>query len=162
MDRGATPPTGSLGLSNYLQSFLTRQSLGQFLRLGLIGGFNAFVDFALLNLLFFGLGWSSFWSVTWALAFATSLSYAMNRRWTFGLGSFMGSAWESATFFIVSLAAWALNVGVVSLAERSWGPLGALEINFAKVVATGIILLPKFATYRDVVFRRSLQSLPRS
>lgn len=162
MERGPTPPTWTPGLSSYLQSFLTRQSLGQFLRLGVIGGVNTFVDFALLNLLFFGLGWSSFWSVTWALAFATALSYAMNRRWTFGLGSFMGSAWESGAFFIVSLAAWASNVGVVTLAERWWGPLGALEINFAKVVATGIILLPKFATYRDVVFRRSLQSLPRS
>jgi hypothetical protein len=35
--------------------------------------------------------------------------------------------------------------------------LSNLEFILAQLVAAGIIVIPKFAAYRDVVFRRSLE-----
>lgn len=143
-------------MSGYLRSFLTREAFGQFFRLGIVGSFNTVVDFALLNFFFLVLGWSAFWSVTWALAIATGVSYALNRRWTFRLPSFFGSAKETAGFFAVSLLAWGITVAAVEVAEAWLGSLGVLELNAAKIVAIGVILPLKFAGYRDLVFRRSL------
>jgi hypothetical protein len=38
------------------------------------------------------------------------------------------------------------------------GELGPLALNGANIVATLIILIPKFAGYRDVVFGKALRS----
>jgi putative flippase GtrA len=149
-------------MRNYLESFLNRKTLVQFFRLGLIGGLNTVFFFVLLNVFRWVVGLTSFWSVTFAFAIATGMSYLLNRRWTFQIKEGYGSARESATFYVVNLIAWAVTAGLVQLAERLIGPLGPLELNAVSLLATGIILLPKFASYRDVVFRRSLESTDRS
>ena len=43
----------------------------------------------------------------------------------------------------------------MGLAER-WFELNRLGENLALLVVSGIVLLPKFASYRDIVFRRAL------
>ena len=141
----------------YLKSFLTKEALGQIIRVGLIGGFNTLVYFIILNIMRWTVGLTSFWAVTVAFAGATALSYVLNRRWSFQIadGS-VGSMRESATFFVVNIVAWAATAVVVQYSERTWGPLGPVGLNAAAVVATAFVILPKFAAYRDVVFRRSL------
>ncbi|MDH5616781.1 MAG: hypothetical protein OEY62_09620, partial [Acidimicrobiia bacterium] len=59
-------------------------------------------------------------------------------------------------FYVVNLAAWGATVGMVELAEKVFGTSTALQINLASLVATAIILIPKFASYRDLVFKKAL------
>jgi len=144
-------------VTRYLRSFANRETLGQVMRVGLIGGFNTIVYFAIFNVLFGHL--SVFWAITIAFGLATGLSYVLNRRWSFKIsdGS-VGNARESWTFYLVNLGAWGVTVAIVAGAEAMLGELSQLEANLAAVVATGVVIIPKFAAYRDVVFRRSLQS----
>ncbi|NIA24124.1 MAG: hypothetical protein GWP04_00995 [Gammaproteobacteria bacterium] len=144
-------------MKNYVRSFLTREAAGQFVRLSLIGGLNTLVYFALLNIFRWGVHLSSFWSVTFAFALATALSYVLNRRWTFRIKEGRGSVRETVWFYIVNLAAWAVTVAVVKTAEWLFGELGPFALNAANIVATGFILLPKFASYRDLVFGKALR-----
>ncbi|GBD85820.1 GtrA-like protein [bacterium BMS3Abin02] len=144
-------------MKDYLRSFLTRETAGQFFRLSLIGGLNTLVYFALLNILRWGVHLSSFWSVTWAFVLATALSYVLNRRWTFKIKHGRGLVRETVWFYVVNLAAWGVTVVVVKVAERLFGELGPFALNAANIVATGFILIPKFASYRDLVFGKALR-----
>ncbi|HDH26613.1 MAG TPA: hypothetical protein ENH00_10560 [Actinobacteria bacterium] len=49
------------------------------------------------------------------------------------------------------------TVVVVKVAERLFGELGPFALNAANIVATGFILIPKFASYRDLVFGKALR-----
>jgi putative flippase GtrA len=144
-------------VKRYFATFATRQAMGQFIRMGVIGVFNTLVYFALFNLFRFALDWTTFWSVTAGFAIATGCSYVLNRRWTFRLGRSTGSWGESGSFYVVNALSWAATVAVVKGAEILWPGLGPLGLNLANLVATGVVLLPKFAAYRDLVFRRSLR-----
>jgi putative flippase GtrA len=128
----------------------------QFLRLGVIGGLNTVVYFVLLNVLFSAVGLSDFSSVTWAFVLATAMSYVLNRRWTFQIKHGRGSVRETLGFYAVNLAAWGATVGMVELAEVIFGTSTALQINLASLAATAVILIPKFASYRDLVFKKAL------
>jgi putative flippase GtrA len=143
-------------MMSYFRSLVTREALGQFFRLGLIGGLNTVVYFVLLNVFFSVVGLSDFLSVTWAFVLATAMSYLLNRRWTFRIKHGRGSLRETLIFYAVNLAAWAATVGMVELAEQIFGTSTALQINLASLAATAIILIPKFASYRDLVFKKAL------
>jgi putative flippase GtrA len=148
-------------MRTYLRSFLTKEAFGQFIRLSLIGGLNTLVYFLLLNVFRWVVHVSAFWSVTFAFALATAMSYVLNRRWTFKLKDGRLSVRETAWFYLVNVIAWALTVAIVKLAESMLGELGPLALNAANIVATLIILIPKFAGYRDVVFGEALRSEER-
>ena len=144
-------------MRRYLSTFATKETMGQFVRMAVIGVFNTVTYFALFNLFRFAVGWTTFWSVTAAFAVATGCSYVLNRRWTFRLGRNTGSWGESGSFYVVNALSWAATVAVVKGAELLWPGIGPLGLNLANLVATGIVLLPKFAAYRDLVFHRSLR-----
>ena len=144
----------------YLRSLVTREAIGQFLRLGVIGGLNTLVYFVLLNFFFSLVRLTDFWSITWAFVMATGLSYVLNRRWTFRISEGRGSARETVAFYAVNLAAWAATIGLVDLAEKVFGTSTALQLNLASLLATGLILIPKFASYRDLVFKKALAEKP--
>lgn len=143
-------------MRDYLRSFANTESARQFLMMAVIGVVNTIVDFGLVNVFRFGLDWDVFLSVSLAFVLATVLSYFLNRRFTFGMATSGASASEGAGFVAINLVALAITNGVVWVADVWVGPLDALELNLAKFVATLIVLLPKFAALRDVVFRRSL------
>lgn len=146
----------------YLRSFLTRHALGQMGKLAVIGLVNTAVDFALSNLFRFGLGWNLFVAVSVAFVLATIVSYVLNRRWTFQLRDGWFKAGETSMFLVVNGVALAVTNGIVGLADAWLGPLGPVGFNAAKVAAAAIILLPKFAGYRDVVFRRAVARASRN
>ena len=145
-----------MSLMRSYRSFLTRETVIQFLKVGASGGASTLLYFAVLNLLRFGIGWPSFWSVTGAWTLATAANYWLNRHWTFRLQD-KGTPTETGAFYIVSLAAWALTVGIVQLSESTFGPLGPLGLNLTNLVVDGLLLVPKFVAYRRLVFDRSLQ-----
>ena len=79
-----------------------------------------------------------------------------NRRWSFRLAGGGENAKESTWFFVVNFLAWRATVGLMEIIQSWLGPLSRIEENLALLFVSGLILLPKFATYRDLVFRRAL------
>lgn len=149
-------------MTEYLRSFFTKHALGQMGKLAVIGLINTAVDFALSNVFRFVLDWNLFVAVSAAFVLATLVSYVLNRRWTFQLRDGWFKAGETSMFLAVNGIALAVTNGIVGLANAWLGPLGPIGFNAAKLVAAALILLPKFAGYRDVVFRRAVAKASRS
>lgn len=144
-------------MKSYLKSFMNRDAATQFVKVGMVGVLNTILYFVLFNIFReFGIGLVA--SVTLAFAAATLFSYLVNRRWTFRIVSASPSIAEGSKFYVVNIVAWAVTVAVVLAADWLFGPLSRLGENIANVVAAGLILLPKFASYRDLVFRRSIDA----
>ncbi len=140
----------------YLKSFLTREAFGQFMRMVGIGVINTIVDFSLLNFFFAVLGWGEIMSVTVALVIASLVAYVLNRRFTFRLDGGLRVR-ETVAFVAVNVVALLLTNLLVWLAIEQFGNLTQLQLNLVKIIATGLILLPKFAGYRDFVFGRAIK-----
>lgn len=134
------------------------EALNQFIRVGIVGIFNTILSFSLFNLFLvvFGVAW--FWSVAAAFAIATFVSYLLNRRWTFRLEDGRVSARETASFYMINIAAWAVTEATLWVSDVIWGPLTSVQANVAYLAASVLILIPKFASYRDVVFGRAIRA----
>ncbi len=142
-------------MKRYLRTFANREAARQFASVGLIGVFNTFVDFAAFNVLR-SVTVPRNWAIVSAFAFATFVSYLLNRRWTFRIRAGSLNLRETVNFYVINLLALLVTLGVVELIDAVFGPLDLLGENIAKVAAVVVVLLPKFASYRDVVFRRAL------
>jgi putative flippase GtrA len=142
-------------VKNYLKTFANRQSLVQAIRVGLVGVFNTIVSFTLFNV-FLTFAWSWFWAITVSFAVTTFMSYLINRRWTFELKDGRVSGRETAAFFGVNVVAYLASVAIVWGADTLFGPLSRLGYNLALILAAGLLILPKLAGYRDIVFSRAL------
>ncbi len=144
-------------MKNYVMTFANRESAIQVVKVGIVGVFNTIVSFTLFNI-FLAAGLSWFWSISISFALTTFVSYLLNRRWTFSLTDGHVSAAETASFFGVNLAAYFGSVGIMWLAETLFGPLDTLGYNIALLVAAGLLILPKLAGYRDIVFGKALRA----
>jgi putative flippase GtrA len=142
-------------VKKYLQSFANRESFVQAVKVGLVGVFNTIVSFALFNV-FLTLNWSWFWAITVSFALTTFLSYLVNRRWTFALKDGKVSGRETVAFFSVNVVAYLASIAIIAGAELVFGDLDRLGYNLALVFAAGILILPKLAGYRDIVFSQAL------
>jgi putative flippase GtrA len=142
-------------MKNYLRTFMNRESAAQITMVALIGLINTVVDFAVFNVLR-EIPVPLYPSVAIALVVATAVSYLLNRRYTFKLYDGHVSVREAVQFLVVNVVALVVTLGIVWVAEQAFDPLSRLGENVAKVAAVVIILLPKFAAYRDVVFRKAL------
>ena len=143
-------------MKDYLASFMTKQALGQFVKVGLVGLANTVVSFALFNV-FLWMGWWSVLAVSAAFAVTTFMSYLLNRAWTFEIKDGKVSGRETANFYLVNLAAWAGTAGTMWIAEVLFGPLSKIAANGVYLATSIVILLPKFASYRDIVFGRAIR-----
>jgi putative flippase GtrA len=142
-------------VKEYLRTFTTKQTARQFVSVGLIGIFNTMVDFGAFNVLR-ALSMPRNWAIVLAFSIATFISYLLNRRWTFGIRIGGVSVRETVNFAAVNVAALAMTLVVVEIADAVFGPLDLFGENVAKVAAVVVVLVPKFAGYRDIVFRRAL------
>ena len=150
-------------MKKYLGSFANRESFVQAIRIGLVGVFNTVVSLGLFNIfLVAGLSW--FPSFTIAFVLTTFMSYLINRNWTFELKDGKVSGHETAKFFGINIAAYLASTLIVWIADSLFGPgpLSTLGYNAALIFAAGLLILPKLAGYRDVVFSRALNGDSRS
>jgi putative flippase GtrA len=147
-------------MKRYLSTFFTREAFGQFVKVGLVGVANTVVSFTLFNV-FLWMGWWSVLAVSVAFALTTFMSYLLNRFWTFELKDGKVSGRETLHFYLVNLAAWAGTAGTMWAAEVFFGPLSKMAANAVYLVTSLVILLPKFASYRDLVFGRAIQDRDR-
>ncbi len=143
-------------MRDYFGSFMTKQAFRQFLKVGLVGIANTVVSFALFNVLLW-IGWWSVIAVSGAFAFTTFMSYLLNRAWTFKIKSGKVSGREAANFYLVNLAAWAGTAGTMWIAEVWLGPLSKAAANAVYLTTSILILIPKFASYRDIVFGKAIR-----
>lgn len=143
--------------------------MNQLVKVAIVGVVNTIVSVALFNILLGLLGgtktvaegfnWEQFWAIAIAFLIATLVSYSLNRRWTFQLSEPGQVRRETAHFIWINIAAWAATQGIVGGADLFWGPLTRLEQNLFYIAASGLIILPKFAGYRDIVFRKALDAV---
>lgn len=148
-------------MKKYLGSFANRESFVQAVKIGLVGVFNTVVSLGLFNV-FLAAGVPWFPSLTIAFVLTTFMSYLINRRWTFELKDGKVSGHETAFFFGINIAAYLASALIVWIADSVFGPLSTLGYNAALIFAAGLLILPKLAGYRDVVFSRALNGDPGS
>lgn len=144
-------------MKNYLKTFANRESMNQAIKVGIVGVFNTVVSFSLFNV-FRVTGASPQWSLAISFGLTTFVSYLINRRWTFELKDGKVSGRETLSFFGVNTVAYAASAVIMALAQVSFGPLSRLGENLVLVVAAGLLILPKLAGYRDIVFGRALEN----
>jgi len=145
-------------VKSYLQSFANRESLFQAVKVGIVGVFNTVVSFAMFNVFLIVLGWAWFPSLSVSFAVTTFLSYIINRRWTFSLTDGHVSGRETLSFFGVNIVAYLASVGIMWVAEALFGPLTPIGSNLALLFAAAVLILPKLAGYRDLVFGKALKA----
>jgi putative flippase GtrA len=133
----------------------------QAIKVAVVGVVNTIVSFALFNV-FLASGLSWFVSVTVSFALTTFMSLVVNRRWTFSLKEGKVSRSETLSFFAVNIAAYFATVVIMWLAEVIFGPLGTVGYNAAMIAAAGLLILPKLAGYRDLVFSKALGGRPEA
>lgn len=138
-----------------IRRLLAKDSTAQVVRLGLIGVLNTLNFFILMNLLrLVGIG--LILAVSIAFGLATFVSYVLNRRWTFGLEESSGGASETVRFYAVNVGAWMITVAIIWTADQLFGPLNRIGENVASLAAAVLTLLPKFLSYRDIVFGKAI------
>ncbi len=143
-------------MREYLKTFANKESLVQAVKVAAVGVFNTVATFIIFNLIrLAGLSW--FVAVTVAFTITTFLSYLINRWWTFSLVDGHVSGHETAAFFGGNVVAYLGSVGLIWVAEHQFGPLSRIGENIALLVAAGMLILPKLASYRDLVFGRALR-----
>lgn len=142
-------------MKSYLRTFANRQSFVQAIKVGTVGVFNTVVSFTLFNI-FLTVRWPWFWAITVAFALTTFMSYLINRRWTFELRDGKLTRRETAAFFGVNLTAYFASIALVWVADATLGPLSRIGYNVALLLAAGLLILPKLAGYRDIVFSKAL------
>jgi putative flippase GtrA len=142
-------------MKNYMMTFANRESAMQAVKVALVGVANTLVYLVLFNI-FLALGFAWFWAVTTAFVLTTFMSYVLNRRWTFELTDGKVSGRETASFFGVNTVAYLASVAIIWLADTLFGPLSTIGYNLAAIFAAGLLILPKLAGYRDIVFSKAL------
>ncbi len=143
-------------MKDYFRSFATREAAGQLVKVGVIGVFNTVVDFGLFNV-FRSVSMPRNWALALAFAIATFVSYGLNRRWSFQLTDGHVKLRETVNFYLINAASLGVTFLVVEAADVVFGPLTRIGENVAKFAAVIIILIPKFAGYRDIVFRHAIR-----
>jgi putative flippase GtrA len=155
-------------MKKYVKSLFTPTAIRQLVKVGMVGVVNTIVSFTLFNIFLKVLGgtktvdegfnWEQFWSIALSFAIATLVSYALNRRWTFELSEGGDVRRETMHFFAINLGAMGVTQFVVNSADWVWGPLSLLQQNLFYLLAAVLIIVPKFAGYRDIVFRRAIDA----
>ncbi|MGC9357992.1 MAG: GtrA family protein [Anaerolineae bacterium] len=149
-----------------------RKELDRFLKFAVVGTIGAVVDFGLLYLLHPVLGLHLALANTISFTCAVLSNFTWNRYWTYPDSRSKPLTAQLGQFFIVNLAGWGINTGVLLLfsppltriaesllfgtaALTSPGMGHKIGYNLAKVVATGIVMfwnffINRFWTYNDV------------
>jgi putative flippase GtrA len=143
-----------------------RKELTRFLKFAVVGSIGALVDFSLLYLLHVGLGWHLALSNTLSFTCAVLSNFTWNRLWTYPDSRSKPIAAQLVQFFIVNLAGWAINTGILlalsppltgvaQVAGLTATLAHKIGYNMAKVVATGVVMFWNFFvnrlwTYNDV------------
>jgi putative flippase GtrA len=121
-------------------------------KFGAVGAFNTALDFAVLNLLVFGLGQAPLRSKVASTLVATTSSYLMNRHWTFRHRDRQHVRRESTLFFALNGVGLGISLSVLATVRYGFGWESALALNAANVVALAAGMVFRFWSYRKFVW----------
>lgn len=122
------------------------------MKFGAVGAFNTVLDFAVLNLLVFGLGAPALRSKVLSTVVAATSSYLMNRYWTFGQRERQGVRREYVLFFGLNTVGLGISLVVLAIVRYGLDRDGALWLNAANVIGIGLSTLFRFWGYRRFVW----------
>ncbi len=148
-------------------SKLVGETICQFGKFILTGGFNFLVDATVLNFFIFstgitdGIPQTGFKSVSFV--FGVISSYALNRYWTFSVNLKKNISKEILQFLAVSGIGFVVNVGAdyffVNMVGSFWDMRPSLWAQFSAVLASAIAMIWNFTGYKFFVFKSKLDSV---
>jgi putative flippase GtrA len=134
----------------------------QFIKFGLIGGFNTLVDFGILNALMYitkiykGNGLILLNIVSFSVAVINS--YFLNKYWAFKDKSSVDREKQFVSFLAVSIVGVVINTLVLRVVSTNIDPMFGLNqqiwTNIGKLLATGVSLVWNFIGYKFFVFKK--------
>jgi putative flippase GtrA len=128
----------------------------ELVKFGTVGLINTGLDYLVLNLL---LAIGPLKAKVVATVVATTASYLMNRRWTFGQRARTGVRREYALFFGLNLVGMAIQLAVLGVAKyglgfhEHGGGDDRLALNIANAIGIGVAMVFRFWAYRTFVFK---------
>lgn len=121
-------------------------------KFGVVGALNTVLDFAVLNLLVFGLGVPTLRSKVVSTVVAATSSYLMNRHWTFRHRERGDVRREYLLFFALNAVGLAIALLVLAAVRYGLDRHGAVAINLANVVGLLLGTAFRFWSYRRFVW----------
>lgn len=119
---------------------------------GVVGLINLGVDIGIFNGLHFGENVGVLTSKVISTTVATTLSYFMNRHWSFSHRARTGLRREYVLFFVLNLIALGLSTGVLALGHHVMGIDGHLGLNVVNLIGIGLGTVFRFWSYKRWVF----------
>lgn len=119
---------------------------------GVVGAINFAVDLGIFNALHFGAGVGPLTSKVISTAVSTTLSYFMNRHWSFSHRARTGIRREYALFFGLNAVALGIALLVLAVVHYGLGQHGEVALNLANVVGIGLGTIFRFWSYKRWVF----------
>lgn len=131
----------------------------RFIKFMMVGGFGAFLDFTVLNLLVFVFGVPKFYANIISTSCAILSNFTWNRLWTFPESRNHALHSQFGKFALVNLMGLAINQIVFLLADNFiflplLYPHEFLAVNLAKATAIGVVLFWNFGMNRIWTYRQ--------
>lgn len=147
-------------LTEVLDSPRKRKEAKRFIKFGVVGAFGSVIDFGVLNILIFLVGWSSPQGKVLSNVISTSLAilsnFTWNRLWTFPESRQRNRTTQLVQFTIVNLIGLVINTGIFFVADHyffiNYFPEN-IAIQLAKATAIGIVLFWNFGANRLWTYR---------
>ncbi len=121
---------------------------------GVVGAINFGVDTGLFNAFHVGLGVGILTSKAGSTTVATTLSYFMNRHWSFSHRARTGLRREYVLFFAINLVALAIGLVILAISEYGLNYRDTLSENIANLIGIAIGTVFRFWSYKRWVFMR--------
>lgn len=127
-----------------------RKLLAEVTSFGVIGGINFLVDLGIFNVLI----WiGSLKATVVSTVVAATVSYVLNRAWTYRDRPRSALRREYTLFFVFNLIGLGIQLGTIGLAHYGLGMDARWQLNAAKVAGIALGTVFRFFAYRTWVFR---------
>lgn len=145
-----------------INTVVKNKSFLQFGKFFIVGILNTGLDFLVLNFLMWMTqaykGTPIIIFSTISFCAAVTNSYFLNKYWTFGDKSKEQAPQQFIKFLSVAIVGLVLNNSIIyfitTLVNPIFGLTPVLWANFAKAMATGVVLIWNFAGYKLFVFKK--------
>lgn len=116
--------------------------IAQIMKFGVVGVVATIIDFAVMNILYYGLGLDILVANTSGFVVSLIFNYLASMKYVFAHKEGMSRKREFIIFVVLSVIGLALNDGIVLALKSGIG----LEANIAKVCATALVMVYNFVT----------------
>ena len=125
----------------------------QIYRFLVVGTFNVFVDYTVLNLLYLFLDFSLFWSVFWGFISGGVVGYTLHSRWTFS--AIIEGKKQEILKFSSLMAVSVFNLSLSELIIHFLVEVLSLNYNLAKLGAILITTSISFISMKFFIFKKT-------